>query len=52
MKRWLIIRHIRYVYWAYRVDRHYRMLRAMTGALQLYAQRDYDHLDRIWRGEA
>ncbi len=51
MKRWPIIRHIRYFYWAYRVDRHYRVWRAMTGTLQLYTQYDYDRLDGIWRGE-
>jgi len=52
MKRWPIIRHIRFFYLRYRVNQHYDMWREMTGALPFHIQRDYDHLDRIWRGEA
>ena len=51
MKRWPIIRHVRYFYLRYRVHQHYDMWRAATGALPVNIQSDYDVLDAIWRGE-
>jgi hypothetical protein len=51
LKRLPIIRHIRYFILAYRVERHYEMWRSL-GSLPVNADRDYEVLDRIWRGEA
>ena len=51
MSRWPIIRHIRYYYLLYQVNRHYEMWRSL-GALPVNAHHDYAALDRIWRGEA
>ena len=51
MKRWPIIRHVRYFIGMYRVNRHYDRWRSV-GYLPVYAQHDYDVLDRLWRGEA
>lgn len=50
MRRWPIIRHIRFFYLRYRVNQHYDMWRSL-GSLPVNAQRDYDALDAIWRGE-
>jgi len=51
MKRWPIIRHIRFFYLRYKVNQHYDMWREATGALPVHIQKDYDVLDAIWRGE-
>ena len=50
MKRWPIIRHVRYFYWCYRVNQHYDSW-GMLGSLPVYIGRDYEVLDAIWRGE-
>ena len=51
MKRWPIIRHVRYYYGVYQVYRHYAEWRKM-GYLPVNADSDYAVLDKIWRGEA
>jgi hypothetical protein len=50
MKRWPIIRHIRYFILKYRVERHYDMW-LQLGYMPVHSQADYDLLDAIWRGE-
>jgi hypothetical protein len=50
MKRWPIIRHIRWMCATYRVNKWYENWEKL-GYLPVNAQHDYDHCDRIWRGE-
>jgi hypothetical protein len=50
MKRWPIIRHVRYFVLRYKVNRHYDMWLSL-GYLPVHAQCDYDVLDEVWRGE-
>jgi len=50
MKRWPIVRHIRYFYLRYRVNQHYAMWGEM-GMLPVHADRDYEVLDQIWSGK-
>ena len=50
MRRWPIVRHIRYFRLLYQVNRHYEMWMHM-GFLPVNADRDYAILDAIWRGE-
>jgi hypothetical protein len=50
MKRWPIIRHIRYYIGMYRVNRHYQMWLEF-GYFPVNAEHDYAVLDGIWRGE-
>jgi len=50
MKRWFIIRHIRYFYLLYQVNRHYELW-AKFGMLPINADKDYDVLDKVWNGE-
>ena len=50
MKRWPIIRHLRYCLGMYRVNRHYAMWMRL-GYLPVHADHDYAVLDAIWRGE-
>jgi hypothetical protein len=45
-----IIRHVRWLYWSYQVERHYEFWRSL-GSLPVYRHLDDEHLDRIWRGE-
>jgi hypothetical protein len=66
MKRWPIIRHVRAIWLAWQVERHYRawaklgMLPsyrdrdawAKLGMLPSCRDRDDEMLRRIWRGEA
>lgn len=49
MKRWPIIRHIR---WAWHVWRFNRWARLWMSLGYVPNESDLDHLDRIWRGEA
>jgi hypothetical protein len=49
MKYWPVIRHIRWVYWAWKVDQHYRLW-GEIGFLPVNAHYDFEHLDRIWKG--
>lgn len=51
MKRLPIIRHIRFFYHAYMLDRHLRAYRSM-GLGYGVQQSDLDTLDKIWKGEA
>jgi len=51
MKRWPIIRHVRAIWLAWQVEKHYRMW-AKLGMLPSYRDRDDEMLRRIWRGEA
>jgi hypothetical protein len=50
MKRWAIIRHIRYFYLLYQVNRHYELWMKL-GMLPVNIEKDYAHLDKIWSGE-
>ena len=50
MKRWPLVRHVRYWWLRMQVNRHYAMWQTL-GYLPIHAQHDYDQLDRIWRGE-
>lgn len=50
LKRLPIIRHIRYFYLLYRVNRHYEMWMEL-GSLPVNAGRDYAVLDDIWQGK-
>lgn len=50
MKRWPIIRHIRYYYYVYKVNQHYDMWRDL-GYLPVYVQHDIDALNEIWSGK-
>lgn len=50
LKRLPIIRHARWLYWAWQVEKHYVMW-AQLGSLPIYRDRDQGVLDAIWRGE-
>ena len=50
LKRLPIIRHVRWLIWAWRVERHYAMWREL-GSLPAYREHDDRVLDAIWRGE-
>ncbi len=50
MKRWPIIRHVRWLILSYRVERHYQLWRTL-GMLPINRKHDDDVLDAIWRGE-
>jgi hypothetical protein len=50
MKRLPIIRHIRYFYLRFQVNRHYDFY-AQIGMHAANAKHDYAVLDAIWRGE-
>jgi hypothetical protein len=50
MKRWPIIRHLRWLWLSWRVEQHYAMWRQI-GALPVYRDHDQRVLDQIWRGE-
>jgi len=50
MKRWPIIRHVRYFYYKYKMLEHYDMWRKL-GSLPVYIDKDIEVLDEIWRGE-
>jgi hypothetical protein len=49
-KRLPVVRHARWAYHTYQVNRHYEMW-AMMGMVPSNAGRDYDVLDAIWRGD-
>jgi len=51
MSRWPIIRHIRAIRLAWRIERHYEMW-AELGSIPWHRDLDYEHVQRIWRGEA
>ena len=48
MKRWIIIRHIRYVYYAWRLTRWADLMEPLGYLIQ---QSDYDYLQAIWEGK-
>ena len=50
MKRWPIIRHIRWLYLSWKVERHYEAWRSL-GMLPSNREHDDKILDAIWRGE-
>ena len=50
MRRWPVIRHIRYFLLLGQVRQHYAMWRKL-GCLPVHADHDYAVLDRVWRGE-
>jgi hypothetical protein len=50
MKRWPVVRHIRYWLAVGRVNRHYDLYLSI-GMLPVNAQSDYGVCDAIWRGE-
>lgn len=47
---WPVIRHVRYYYLRWRVNQHYGRWRSV-GYLPVHADKDYEVLDAIWRGE-
>jgi hypothetical protein len=49
MKRWPIIRHIRWLITAYKVERHYAAWLDL-GYLPIHRHLDEERLDRIWQG--
>lgn len=51
MKRWPLVRHVRWLVLTIAVRRHYNHWRQL-GYLPVNAQSDYEVLDRIWRGDA
>lgn len=50
MKRWPIIRHVRWLIWSWRVEQHYARW-AELGMLPVYREHDDRVVDQIWRGE-
>ena len=50
MKRWPLIRHVRYFYLRFRVNQHYARWSSL-GALPFNAGHDYEVLNQVWRGE-
>ena len=51
MKRLPIIRHFRWLYLSWQVEKHYAMW-ARLGMLPVNRHRDDERLDAVWRGEA
>jgi hypothetical protein len=51
MKRWPVIRHVRFFWLRYKVNQHYDMWMQLYGALPVNIDKDYAILDAIWRGE-
>ncbi len=52
MKRWPIIRHVRFWWHAWRMQKHYAAYHSMGIGLGIPAKSDIEHLEAIWRGEA
>lgn len=52
MKRWPVVRHVRYFWLAYRVDRWARMWGQAGVGLGYPNPGDLHHLDLIWKGKA
>jgi hypothetical protein len=51
MKRLSIIRHIRWLYLSWQVEKHYAMWSEL-GMLPVHRHLDDEQLIRVWRGEA
>lgn len=52
MKRWWGIRHIRYLYHSYQIQRWARMWGQIGIGLGWANPSDIEYLDKIWKGEA
>jgi len=50
MKCWPVIRHIRWLIYSYKVERHYEEWRKL-GSLPFNRHLDEQVLNKIWRGE-
>jgi hypothetical protein len=50
MKRWLVIRHMRWLILSWKVERHYAMWQEL-GMLPVHRHFDDEVLDAVWRGE-
>lgn len=50
MKRWPIIRHVRYLILSWQVEQHYAMWKQL-GSLPVHRHLDDQVLDAAWRGE-
>lgn len=50
MKKWPLIRHVRYYWYFYRMTQHYAHWREL-GYLPVHVESDLDALNDIWRGE-
>lgn len=50
MRRLPVIRHLRYFYLLWHINRHYDFWYRL-GYFPVHAERDYAVLDQIWRGE-
>lgn len=46
-----LIRHLRWFYYAWKVEQHYIMWRQINGSLPVHRHHDEAMLDAIWRGE-
>lgn len=49
MKRWPVVRHIRYVYHHIQIERWYRLW-AKLGRHDMNKSKDLEYLARIWKG--
>jgi hypothetical protein len=50
MMRLPIIRHIRWLYYSWQIEKHYAMWREL-GSLPVNRHLDEEVLDQIWRGD-
>lgn len=50
MKRWFLIRHIRWLWLSYRLERWWNQVGHLLGAVRNPA--DLQYLDDVWRGRA
>jgi hypothetical protein len=50
LRRLPIIRHLRWLYWSWKVEQHYAMWESL-GSLPVRRHLDEAVLDAIWRGE-
>jgi hypothetical protein len=50
LRRLPIIRHLRWLYWSWKVEQHYAMWESL-GSLPVHRHLDEAVLDAIWRGE-
>lgn len=51
MRRLPIIRHLRWLYYSWKVEQHYTMWHQINGSLPVNRWQDEQVLDAIWRGE-
>jgi hypothetical protein len=50
VKRWPIIRHLRYWYWKRRIKRDYEVCRS-AGYMPVQVAKDWEALAKIWEGK-